>query len=64
MPRTLLRRPKKKPRFSAQFIKRLSSWLALSTALTFGAARLTKAATLVWDSDQNPANGATDGSGS
>jgi hypothetical protein len=35
----------------------------MSTAFTVGVASITRAATLYWDSDQNPTNGATDGSG-
>ena len=39
---------RKSPRFSKQFIKRLSSWLVLSTALTIA---VRSASTLYWDSD-------------
>src|SRR4051794_9970485 len=46
---------RKGPRFSPQFIKRLSSWLVLSTALTLA---VRSATSLYWDSDatNTPAN--------
>ncbi|TCO93623.1 autotransporter-associated beta strand protein, partial [Chthoniobacter flavus] len=35
------------------FIRRLSSWLVLSTALTLGASKVAHASTLYWDADGN-----------
>src|SRR6185312_10234692 len=52
--------PKKRkgPRISTQFIKRLSSWLVLSTALTLA---VRSASSLFWDADQNATGNVTDG---
>ena len=45
---------------SRQFIKRLSSWLALTTVLTVGTAH---AASLYWDTDGNAVGNSADGTG-
>ena len=48
-----------KPRnqlLSPRFLKRLLSWLVLSTVLTLGAACPAKATNLYWDPDGNPSN--------
>jgi len=54
--------PKKRkgPRFSRQFIKRLSSWLVLSTALTIA---VRSASTLFWDTDGSATGNSTTGAG-
>src|ERR1700761_5991317 len=54
--------PKKRkaPRFSKQFIKRLSSWLVLSTALTIA---VRSASTLYWDTDGSAVGDNTNGPG-
>mgnify|MGYP000213685503 CR=1 FL=1 len=46
--------------FSRQFIKRLSSWLALTTVLTVGTAH---AASLYWDTDGSTVGNNVDGTG-
>ena len=50
-------------RFSPQFIKRLSSWIVLSTSLLVGLGKAltleSKAATLYWDADGNVAGDST-----
>ncbi|MEZ0256301.1 MAG: beta strand repeat-containing protein, partial [Chthoniobacter sp.] len=50
------RKSRKSARFSPFFIRRLSSWLVLSTALTLGAATAAHASTIYWDQDQNGIN--------
>lgn len=58
------RKSRKNARFTPFFIRRLSSWLVLSTALTLGAAKVAHAATYVWDPDTTAAgNNATTGAG-
>jgi len=54
--------PKKRcpgSRFSSHFIKRLSSWLLLSTALTIA---VRSATTLYWDADGSPSGNTAEGS--
>ena len=64
MPKITRRQRQRRARLSPHFIKRLSSWLVMSTTLTLGVATVTRAAaTLFWDSDATAGNGATDGSG-
>ena len=63
MPKFPRRQRKRRARLSPYFIKRLSSWLVLSTAFTAGVATLTRAATLYWDATPASGVGATDGSG-
>ena len=63
MPKFPRRQRKWRARLSPYFIKRLSSWLVLSTAFTAGVATLTRAATLYWDATPASGVGATDGSG-
>src|SRR3954466_10835018 len=48
--------PQRSRGFSAGFIKRLSCWLVLSTALTIGTTRGLRAATYYWDADGSAAN--------
>ncbi|EDY18785.1 autotransporter-associated beta strand repeat protein [Chthoniobacter flavus Ellin428] len=50
-------------RISPQFIRRLSSWLVLSTGLTLAASATAKAASYYWDSDGNAAGNAITGAG-
>src|SRR6187455_1786112 len=52
-------RKRKGPRFSPHFIKRLSSWLVLSTALTIAV----RSATLYFDNDGTGVGNATTGPG-
>ena len=63
MPQTQRLGHKKRAQFSPYFIRRLSSWLVLSTALTVGLGSTARAANLYWDSNANAADGATDGGG-
>src|ERR1700736_2523459 len=49
MPYSTRRARKKGSRLSSHFIKRLASWLVLSTALTLGPSKPAHAATLYWD---------------
>lgn len=43
--------PRKRTGVSPHFVKRLSSWLVLSTALTLGISKIVGASTLYWDAD-------------
>src|SRR5678815_2586407 len=53
-------RPKtRRTRLSPQFIKRLSSWLVLSTALTIAV----RSATRYWDADGNATGNVVSGAG-
>ncbi|EDY17460.1 autotransporter-associated beta strand repeat protein [Chthoniobacter flavus Ellin428] len=48
--------PRKAAHISKHFIRRLSSWIVLSTALTLSAAKVAHASTLYWDPDTVPGN--------
>lgn len=57
-------RTRKTPRVSPYFVRRLSSWLVLTTALTLGAAKVAHASsTIYWDSDGTAVNNSTLGTG-
>src|SRR5438094_775612 len=52
MPQTLKsQKTRKNGCKSAHFIRRLSSWLVLSTALTLGVSKIVGASTAYWDAD-------------
>ncbi len=59
-PRT---RSEKRVQPSIHFVKRLSSWLVLSTILTVAAPSVSQAADVYWDSDLNAGNNALSGAG-
>ncbi|MEZ0259268.1 MAG: autotransporter-associated beta strand repeat-containing protein, partial [Chthoniobacter sp.] len=49
---------RKAAHISKHFIRRLSSWIVLSTALTLGVAKLAYAGPVYWDGDADPSNNA------